>query len=612
MKKSALFLLLLFIVSGSLANRIKLSTVSIDLPAEVTKGNKVTVTNAGLSQYAWNRLRNDSSTYYYTYSFKYTNGLFEFRETTKEDIYEWHESVYPRFKKRKEQGYYNEKAFLKITNPVLKDKLWGITNETKGKIRKITVIYKFNKTTQFIASLKTAYNPAGFLAMQDSLIHMLETVEIDQYVAPKHEQVEQSGELKDMVKHFIIDLPIGLSNDFNNPVVEQTKNGDLLVAYAHSTGSEIFRIGPDMKIKHHYHFDKIVHDIIPYGEQFFTLASTDYNKLTWGIYPTLYLSKHQSNCEVMYWNRVFKNQKLRFPGNQVFDYYSRDNVCGELVDSIGLVYCNSELKFSDLKVGQAGAYKLFSTVTGIKKKADQDLWHVSHCFAQKSIADDRNVYLFSIGDNDPRSLCLSKIDVLLEKDSLDSTSFFHLDLYKIDGTPGDNYVQDSHISNPVFFHNKLYILLETESGAKTDFDNNALSSNRGHNDLFLISCTKDGKEIDVKQITKTKHIEEVDPKLVVHNDALLLLYTEVKYSKTATFPTFEDVYLYVDERGSRKTTVEPFNTIYVHEDPKDWKMPDSPINRDGNDLVRLSDGSVIWIRLLKNTRQLECVRISDY
>ena len=159
-------------------------------------------------------------------------------------------------------------------------------------------------------------------------------------------------------------------------------------------------------------------------------------------------------------------------------------------------------------MGQAGAYKLFSTVSGIKKKADQDLWHVSHCFAQKSVADNRHVYLFSIGDMQPRALCLSKVDVLIEKDSTDSTSFFHLELYPFLGTPGDNYVMDSHISQPVIYHDKLYILLETESGARGKFDNNEYSSNRAHNDIFLIWCDKDGENIETKQLTKSKNFEK--------------------------------------------------------------------------------------------------------
>lgn len=581
----------------------------MDFPVEVTKGNKLLVTRGGLGQYAHNRLQDDSSAYYYTYSFRYTNGLFEFRETTKEDIYEWHESTYPKFKKGKEQRYYNEKAFLKIQNPVLKDKLWGITNETKGKVRKITVIYKFNKTTQFIASLKTAYNPEGFLAMQDSLINFLETVEVDPYVAPVHESVEQVGDLEGKVDHHIVDVPIGLSNDFNNPVVGQLDNGDVVIAFAHSTGSELFRMNSDMKITHHVHFDKVIHDIIPYGNKFFTLASTDYNKLTWGIYPTLYLSKHGSDCKVLYWNRVFTKQKLKYPGNQVFDYYSRDNVTGEVVDSLGLVYANAETKFPDFQVGQSGAYKIFSTVSGIKKKADKDLWHVSHCFAQKSIADDRHVYLFSLGDMTPRALSLSKVDVLLEKDSTDTSSFFHYELYPIKGNPGDNYIMDSHLSQPVIYQDRLFIILETESGAKTDFDNNDLSSNRGNNDLFLISCNKSGEDLDVKQLTKTKHIEEVNPKLAVHNDLLLVLYTEVQHSKTTSAPSFQDTYFYVDKKGSRKTKNAPFYSIYEKENADDCKMPDSPTNRDGNDLLMMKDGSVIWIRLLKNTRQLECIRI---
>jgi hypothetical protein len=40
-------------------------------------------------------------------------------------------------------------------------------------------------------------------------------------------------------------------------------------------------------------------------------------------------------------------------------------------------------------------------------------------------------------------------------------------------------------------------------------------------------------------------------------------------------------------------------------------MPDSPTNRDGNELIKLQNGSLLWVRLLKNTRQLEVVLIED-
>ena len=38
-------------------------------------------------------------------------------------------------------------------------------------------------------------------------------------------------------------------------------------------------------------------------------------------------------------------------------------------------------------------------------------------------------------------------------------------------------------------------------------------------------------------------------------------------------------------------------------------MPDSGINRDGSDFVKMSDGRAIWVRLMRNTRQLEVVEI---
>ena len=153
----------------------------------------------------------------------------------------------------------------------------------------------------------------------------------------------------------------------------------------------------------------------------------------------------------------------------------------------------------------------------------------------------------------------------------------------------------------------MYIALETEVGAKTDHEDNPYSANRGRNDIFIISCTLDGQDIEVKQITKSKHIEEVNPKIGVHDDKLLLIFTEVKYSRLGEPATFEDKYVYLGERLNRESKLESFSSVYALEHKEHYKMPDSPINRDGSEITHLSNGKAVWVRLMKNTRQLEVI-----
>ncbi len=609
MKKYILFtFILLSQLSYSQYRRIKLSSLSFEVPMEVTKGNKVSRSTEGLSSYAWNRLRDDSTSYNYNYSYRYHYGIFEFRESSKEDIYEWLVTEYsPRYTKRKEEKYFNHEVFLNIENGVLKNHLTGITNDARKGIRKLTLVYKLDETTQFLASIKSAGTPDRFLDLQDSLAKILGTIEYTPPTIPKHKGVSQKGELKDKTQHMVINLPMALSNDFNNPVIEKTSDGGMYVVFAHSHGSEIFRLNKNLKIESHEHFGKIIHDIKVHDNEFFSVSSIDYNLLTYGIYPSLYLTKHDKNGKVLFWQTVLKKYKLKKPGDQVFDFYSRDNVCLEIADSVGIVYFNAEKKFMDWQTGQSGAYKTFSLEAGFLKKGEKDLWHVSHCFAQKSIADGDHAYLFSLGDNYPRTLNLSKVNITMHKDSTDTTSFWQEDLFKLSGNPGDNYIGDSHISDPIVYKGKLYIAIETEVGAKAKIEDNPYSVNRGNNDIFLVSCTLEGEDVKVKQITKTKHIEEVNPKIIEHNGLILMVYTEVKYSRVGEPTTFGDKYIYIDERSNRTSSLEDLNSYYHNEIIEDYRMPDSPTNRDGNSMIRLDDGRIIWLRLLKNTRQLEII-----
>ena len=104
-------------------------------------------------------------------------------------------------------------------------------------------------------------------------------------------------------------------------------------------------------------------------------------------------------------------------------------------------------------------------------------------------------------------------------------------------------------------------------------------------------------------------MEEANPKITVVGGRMLMVYDELKYNNNGLVQEINEKYLYLDERGVRKTKAEDLNSYYVNERPQDCKMPDSGINRDGNEFVNLSNGTAIWVRLMRNTRQLEVIEI---
>ncbi|MBK9193270.1 MAG: hypothetical protein IPM77_18240 [Crocinitomicaceae bacterium] len=91
-------------------------------------------------------------------------------------------------------------------------------------------------------------------------------------------------------------------------------------------------------------------------------------------------------------------------------------------------------------------------------------------------------------------------------------------------------------------------------------------------------------------------------------DELLLIYTEAKFDKQTSKYHLTDKYILLDERGGKQSFLEEFDSYYQNEKRENYKMPDGPLNRDGSNLVTLSDGSVIWVRLLKNSREIEVVK----
>ena len=609
--KQLLFIIFTIISLVSHSKKIKLSTIEIKVPDKVTEGNKTTITKDGVSTYSFSRLRKDSTAYVYHYSFRYGKALYEFRETSKADIWEWLESSYkPKKARKKEFKNFNIEAFQNLNNKLLDMKLQKFRIEYTDGLRKLTLIFKLDETTQFMASIKSAFSSKDFLAGQDTLVSMLETARQKSVEIADHIEVDQIGEIKDKIKHHIINLPFALSNDFDNPVVAVTKNDDIIIAYAHSDGSEVLFVDKNFNLKYKFHYDRLIHQIKSIDDGFFALSTNDYNLLRYDIYPSIYLTKHKANGELIFTQSFFKKDNTKTPGHQTFDYYSRDNICLEIADSIGIVYCTSEKRVGMANVVQQGAYKTFSVETGFLKKGKKDLWHVSHCFGQKSVRHGDNAYLFSIGDNDPRGLSLSKVNLTIHKDSTDSTSFWHEVLIPFNGILGDNYTADSHMSAPLVWNNNLYIALETEQNAKTKHDPNPRSSNRGMNDIFIIKCNLDGEDVKVTQLTKTKFIEEVNPKISIINDRMLIVYNEIKYNNSGLVNSIGEKYLYLDERLIRKTKSQDLNSYYVNEDRKNAKMPDSAFNRDGNEFVTLSDGQIIWVRLMKNTRQLEVIEIN--
>jgi hypothetical protein len=595
----------------SFAERIKLSTVQIEVPDKAAAGNKTTKSLDGVSTYSFSRLRADSTAYIYYYSFKYGKALYEFRETCKADIWEWLESSYkPKTARKKEFKNFKIESFENLENELLDMNLQKFRIEYDDGLRKLTLIYKLDQTTQFMASVKSAFPVKDFLSAQDTLVSMLETVTQKVPKIRPHQSIEHTGEIKDHIKNHIVRLPFALSNDFDNPVVAVTQNDEIIVSYAHSDGSEIILLDRDFKLKTTFHYPRLIHDIVAFKDGFFAVSSDDYNLMRYDIYPSLYLTKHKADGTLVFTQSFFKKDNTKAPGNQTFDFYSRDNVCLEIADSIGIVYCTAEKRVGMANVVQQGAYKTFSVHTGFLKKGKKDLWHVSHCFAQKSVQHKDDVFLYSIGDADPRGLSMSKVNLTIHKDSTDSTSFWHETLVPFNGILGDNYTADSHISDPIVWNGNLYIAIETEENAKTSHDPNPRSANRGMNDIFIVKCDLEGENQKVTQITKTKYVEEVNPKISIVNNQMLLVYNTIKYNNNGLAMSIGEQYMYLDERVIRKTKAADLNSYYQNERAKDCRMPDSGINRDGNEFVQLSDGTVVWVRLMKNTRQLEVIEIN--
>lgn len=602
--------LILFTYSFAQKSEVKLSTISFKVPSEAARGNKVIMSNDGISTYAWNRLKLDSAAYYYSYSFNLQNALFEFRECHKIDIYEGYETFFkPKFKQTKELKNYEISRFQNSTNEFMRGAFSHAIVEYDKGMRKLILFYVLDKTSLFLVSIKSKFNEESFLKAQNLLDTILTSAVYHEPLLEEIQPIVQKGELINRTEHKRIKLPFFVSNDFNNPVVQPKPDGGFVVAFAHAKGSEIFVFDKNFNQTNQIHHDKIIHDIAISEKGFFSLSSTDYNLLSYGIYPSLYLNKHNIQGEVELSQVVFKKNDVKLPGNMVFDYYSRDNVCLEIADTFGIIYMNAEKKWPDLQVLQSGAYKTFSLENGILKKGSEDLFHVTHCFSQVSTHDSKFAYLVSLGDNYPRGVCLSKVDIAIAQDSTDTTSFYNHLLYKISGTPGNNYVADTHLSEPLIYNNYLYIVIETEEGARTTLENNEYSTNRGHNDLFLIKCSLAGEELIVKQLTKTDKIEETNPKLVALGDELLLIYSEAIFDKQSGYYHFKDRYILLNERGGKQSILEEFNSYYQNETRPYYKMPDSPINRDGSNLVNLPDGNVLWVRLMKNSREIEVIKI---
>ena len=602
--------LFLFCCLFANAEKIKLSTITLEVPAKAAAGNKTTVTHDGVSTYSFTRLRSDSTAYIYYYSFKYGKALFEFRETCKADIWEWLESSYkPKTARKKEFKNFKIESFENLNNKLLDMKMQKFRIEYSDGLRKLTLIYKIDETTQFMASVKSAFPAKDFLAAQDTLVSILESASIAPRTLYERKAFSNEGEIAEHIDHHLIQLPFGLSNDFDNPVVAVNNKDEIIVAFAHADGSEVLIINPDYTIKSKFHYDRLIHKIEPIGDEFFALSSDDYNLLRYDIYPSMYLTKHKANGELIFTQSVFKKDNTKAPGSQSFDFYSRDNVCLEIADSIGIIYTTAEKRVGMANVVQQGAYKTFSVETGILKKGKKDLWHVSHCFGQKSVRYKDDAYLFSIGDNDPRGLSLSKVNLTIHKDSTDSSSFSHEVLVPFNGILGDNYTADSHISDPIVWNGMLYIALETEENAKTNHDPNPRSANRGMNDIFIVKCDLEGENVKVTQLTKTKFVEEANPKIGIVNGRMLVIYNEIKYSNTGLVNSIEEKYVYLDERIMRETKAADLNSYYTTENPDAARMPDSGINRDGNEFVHFSDGRIVWVRLMKNTREIEIITI---
>ncbi|MBL7898162.1 MAG: hypothetical protein JNJ99_06480, partial [Crocinitomicaceae bacterium] len=201
----SLHLLLLFFSGISMAAEVTLSTISFDVPAEAAAGNKVILSIDGMSTYAWNRLRQDSASYYYSYSFKLDNALFEFRECHRIDIYEGYETFYkPKFAQSKESKNFQISRFLNTSNEFLNKSFSSAVVEYDQGMRKLILFYKIDQTGLFLVSVKTKYPVETFLKAQETLDSILITAKRVIPEIPSKESIVQKGEIAGRTKHVAI------------------------------------------------------------------------------------------------------------------------------------------------------------------------------------------------------------------------------------------------------------------------------------------------------------------------------------------------------------------------------------------------------------------------
>ena len=255
-------LLILFFSGNLIASEVTLSTISFEVPAEAASGNKVILSTDGMSTYAWNRLRQDSASYYYSYSFKLDNALFEFRECHRVDIYEGYETFYkPKFAQSKEAKNFQISRFLNTPNEFLSKSFSSAVVEYDQGMRKLILFYTIDQTGLFLVSVKTKYPVETFLKAQETLNSILITAKHIVPELPAKETIVQKGEIAGRTKHLAVELPVYVSNDFNNPVVAAHPGGSFVVAFAHATGTELFKVNAGMSVYWHTHHDNISHDI---------------------------------------------------------------------------------------------------------------------------------------------------------------------------------------------------------------------------------------------------------------------------------------------------------------------------------------------------------------
>src|SRR5690606_31575973 len=119
--------------------------------------------------------------------------------------------------KNKETKNYLISVFQNTTNEFLKSSFdYAVVEFDKG-MRKITLIYKINKTSQFVASMKTMYPIETFIKAQKNLDTILTSAIYEAPVLPKYDKIVQKGELANRTEHYLLKSPFFLSIDFNNP-----------------------------------------------------------------------------------------------------------------------------------------------------------------------------------------------------------------------------------------------------------------------------------------------------------------------------------------------------------------------------------------------------------